>query len=68
MDNTDVKRIFADFVVGDKLIIKPNQTVDISCFLGVAGFKDCEPTKQDMLYFDGGIKGYANLIEQGNYS
>lgn len=41
--------------------------VTINDFLEIAGFKECNPTKEDMLVFDSGTKGYKKLIESGDF-
>lgn len=61
MTKDDVKRIFNC----DEVIALGNGlSVTIDDFLEIAGFKDCEPTKEAMLVFDGGTKGYYDLILQ----
>lgn len=59
MTQDDVQRIFncnENFICGIGII------VSVNAFINVAGFKDCEPTKAAMLVFDGGTKGYYDLI------
>ena len=68
MTESDVKRIFANYVDDNNIQINNILSVTIDDFLHIAGFEHCEPTKEAMLDFDGGIKGYAELIEQGNFT
>jgi len=44
-------------------------SVTVESFLEFAGFKNApnNPTKQDLHDIDKGVKGYADLIESGNY-
>ena len=63
MTKDDVKRIFGvthEFTVGLAV-------VSVDDFLDIAGFRDCEPTKDAMLEHDGGTKGYREFIESGNW-
>ena len=63
MTPKDIKNIFGTN------ILRPNKFCAISAddFLSVVGFSQCEPTKESMLDFDGGTKGYKELIEKGNF-
>lgn len=67
----NVKKIFAQFIAGES-IKNNNWEISISDFLNnpIVGFKNApdNPTKQDLHDIDGGIKGYAELIELGDYS
>ena len=65
MTKEDVQKIFN---CKDVIHLPDGSQVLVDGFLNIAGFKNCEPTKQAMLDFDGGIKGYAELIEQGNFT
>ena len=66
MTEQDVRRIF-ELEEGQTFFRVGIGVVTIEDFLQIAGFKDCEPTKEAMLAFDGGVKGYKELIEQGNF-
>ena len=67
MTKNDVKRVFANYVDGDNIRINNIVSVTIDDFLHIAGFKNCESTKEDMLAFDGGTKGYSKFIETGSF-
>ena len=69
MISDDVKRIFADSISEDVITLGSGVKVLISDFLDIAGFSSApdNPTKQDLSAIDGGVKGYADLIESGNY-
>lgn len=60
----DVRRIFGCY---DEIIISPTTAVTVEDFLHLAGFEACEPTKEAMLAFDGGTKGYSKFIETGSF-
>jgi hypothetical protein len=65
MTKADVYKIF-----GAIDVIRVGQcTVTVDDFLHVAGFSAApdNPTKQELHDIDGGVKGYAELIESGNY-
>ena len=70
MTITDVQRIFKNSISGDIIILNENSAVTIDDFLNIAGFKNApdNPTKQDLISIDAGIKNYSELIESGNYS
>lgn len=67
MTEQDVRRIFCIGSDSDIVYRQGVVTVRVEDFLEVAGFKNCEPTKEAMLAFDGGAKGYRELIEQGSF-
>lgn len=66
LTENDVKRIFDCESV---IELGNGVSVTVDNFLNVAGFKDApnNPTKEDLHSIDQGVKGYADLIEQGNY-
>lgn len=66
MNKNDVIRIF--YLQDEDDAIRGNGITTIDNFLNIAGFKDCNPTKIDMLAFDNGAKGYIDLINQGNFA
>ena len=67
MTKTDVMNIFDINIKNNVLELSNGSNVSIKNFLDVAGFEICEPNKIAMLEFDGGKKGYKDLIEQGNF-
>lgn len=70
MTKEDVERIFSDFVDFDGYIVyEDNINTSVNKFLTIAGFEKApeNPTKQDLHDIDKGVKGYATLIEVGNY-
>ena len=64
MTNDDTKRIFN---CDETIQVDGHSNVSVDDFLEIAGFKNCEPTKQAMLDFDGGSKGYYDLINSINF-
>ena len=62
---SDIQRIFGS---GDVIHLTSGSFVLVDAFLNIAGFASCEPTKEAMLKFDGGTKGYKELIESGNFT
>ena len=54
------------FGCGDYTSIE-NWSISTETFLNNIGFAECEPTKEDMLAFDGGTKGYSKFIETGSF-
>ena len=68
MTESDVKRIFANYVDDDNIQINNIVSVTIDDFLHIAGFEHCEPTKESMLAHDGGKRGYAEFIETGDFT
>ena len=65
MTENDVKKIFN--CKDDIIVLSENCNVTIDNFLNIAGFKNCEPTKEAMLEFDAEVKGYKELIKKGNF-
>ena len=67
MTTKDVQSIFN---VEDIIIMPNNIVVTVDDFLNIAEFQNApdNPTKQELLDFDNGEKGYVDLIESGNYS
>ena len=63
MTTGDIKRIFGC----DDYISFENWSISTEAFLNKVGFAECEPTKEDMLAFDGGTKGYSKFIETGSF-
>ena len=67
MKESDVRKVFGAAVEGDSIKLGLSCWISIDDFLKVAGFEKCAPTKEAMLAFDGEVKGYKDLIEQGNF-
>ena len=65
MTKNDVVNIFN--LKSDEIILQNGAHTTVDKFLDIAGFSECEPTKQAMLDFDNGTKGYKELIENGNF-
>ncbi len=42
--------------------------ISVSSFLHGQGFAEVEPTREAMLAHDGGVKGYGEFIEMGNFA
>ena len=62
MTREQVNDLLSSQISEDKITLPSGATVTIDDFLIVAGFKDCDPTKDAMLNFDGEVKGYADLF------
>ena len=63
MTKQDLWRIFG---VVDMIVVN-GAVISVDDFLDKQGFGNCEPTKESMLAHDGGVKGYAEFIETGNF-
>ena len=59
MTKSEVENMFG---VKEGICLSNGAFVLVDDFLNIAGFKDCDATKQDMLVFDNGTKGYTDLI------
>ena len=65
MTENDVQNIFANMIKNDIINFPNGSFISVDNFLNIVGFSNCEPTKNAMLAFDAGEKGYAALIESG---
>lgn len=68
MTPENVRKIFADKITGDRINFPNGSYIEIDNFLNVFTKAPDNPTKEDLLAIDEANKGYAELIEQGNYS
>ena len=63
MTKDDMAKIFGVI----NLVAIGTAFISVDDFLIGQGFEKCEPTKESMLAHDGGIKGYSEFIETGNF-